>query len=56
MDLAQEAFRAYSGKKDYKRALEFYCILAEYKCIPKNISNFSKNMIARLSKKIEDTH
>ena len=54
-NLAEEAFRAYSSKKDDKRALEIYCILAEYKCIPKNISNFSKNMIARLGKKIEDT-
>ena len=55
-NLAEEAFRAYSGKKDYKRALEIYCILAEYKCIPRNISNFAKNMIGKLSKKIEDTH
>ena len=54
-NLAEEAFRAYSSKRDYKRALEIYCMLSEYKCIPKNISNFSKNMIARLGKKIEDT-
>ncbi len=55
-DLAEEAFKSYAGKKDYKRALEIYCLLAESKCVPKDISNFSKNMIGRLSKKIEDTH
>lgn len=55
-NLAEEAFKAYSGKRDYKRALEIYCLLADSKCVPKEISNFSKNMIGRLSKKIEDTH
>ena len=55
-DLAEEAYKAYVGKKDYKKALEIYCLLAEYKCVPKEISNFSKNMMGRLSKKIEDTH
>ena len=50
-DLAEEAFKSYAGKKDYKRALEIYCLLAESKCVPKDISNFSKNMIGRLSKK-----
>jgi transcription initiation factor IIE alpha subunit len=53
-DLAEEAFKAYSGKRDYKRAIEIYCILAEYICIPEDISNFSKNMLGNLSKKIED--
>ena len=42
------------GKKDYKRALEIYSMLATYECIPKNISNYSKNMMSRLGKKIED--
>ena len=55
-NLAEEAYKAYTGKKDYKRALEIYCLLGESKCVPKEISNFSKNMIGRLSKKIEDTH
>ena len=55
-DLAEEAYKAYTGKRDYKRALEIYCLLAESKCVPKEISNFSKSMMGRLSKKIEDTH
>lgn len=55
-DLAEEAYKAYAGKRDYKRALEIYCLLAESKCVPKEISSFSKNMMGRLSKKIEDTH
>lgn len=53
-ELAEEAFKAYAGKRDYKRALEIYSILATYKCIPEDISNFSKNMLGRLNKKIED--
>lgn len=53
-ELAEEAFKAYSGKRDYKRAVEIYCILAEYQCIPEDISNFSKTMLGRLSKKIEE--
>lgn len=53
-DLAEEAYKAYTGKKDYKRALEIYTVLSTYTCIPKDISNFSKNMMARLSKKIEE--
>ncbi len=52
--LSEEAFKAYAGKKDYKRALEIYSILATYKCIPEDISNFSKNMLGRLNKKIEE--
>lgn len=54
--LAEEAFKAYSGKRDYKRALEIYTLLAQFKCVPKEISNFSKNMLGRLNKKIENTH
>lgn len=54
--LAKEAFKAYSGKKDYKRALEIYSILATYKCIPEEISNFSKNMLSKLSKKIGENN
>ena len=46
--LAEEAYKA------YKRALEIYSMLATYECIPKNISNYSKNMMSRLGKKIED--
>lgn len=53
-DLAEEAFKAYAGKRDYKRAIEIYSVLSTYTCIPKEISDFSKNMMARLSKKIED--
>ena len=55
-NLAEEAYKAYTGKKDYKRALEIYSLLSTRKCIPKEISNFSKNMLERLGKKIEDTH
>lgn len=55
-NLAEEAYKSYAGKRDYKRALEIYSLLAESKCVPKEISNFSKNMISRLGKKIEDTH
>lgn len=55
-ELAEEAYKAYTGKRDYKRALEIYCILAEAECVPKEISKFSKNMLGRLNKKIEDTH
>ena len=53
-DLAEEAFKAYAGKKDYKRAIEIYGVLATYQCIPSEISSFSKNMLSRLSKKIEE--
>lgn len=52
--LAEEAFKAYTGKKDYKRAIEIYTILATYICIPQDISSFSKNMLSKLSKKIEE--
>ncbi|WP_455540145.1 hypothetical protein [Terrisporobacter sp.] len=55
-NLVEEAYKAYTGKKDYKRALEIYYLLAQSKCVPKDISNFSKNMIERLGKKIQDTH
>ena len=55
-NLAEEAYKAYTGKKDYKRALEIYSLLSTSKCILKEISNFSKNMLERLGKKIEDTH
>lgn len=53
-DLAEQAFKAYSGKRDYKRAIEIYCILAESVCVPNEIANFSKSMLGRLSKKIEE--
>lgn len=53
-DLAEEAFKSYAGKRDYKRAIEIYSILSTYTCIPKDISDFSKNMLSRLSKKIEE--
>ena len=36
-DLAEEAYKAYAGKRDYKRALEIYCLLAESKCVPKDL-------------------
>ena len=52
-ELAREAYKSYTGKKDYKRALQIYSMLATYSCIPKNISNYSKNMMHRLGKKIE---
>ena len=54
--LSEEAYKAYTGKKDYKRALEIYTLLADSKCVPDDISNFSKNMLGRLGKKIQDTH
>lgn len=53
-ELTEKAFKAYSGKKDYKYAIEIYSILAESICVPEDISKFSKNMLARLSKKIEE--
>lgn len=53
-DLAEQAFKAYSGKRDYKRAIEIYCLLAESICVPEDIAKFSKNMLGRLSKKIEE--
>ncbi|RDY26927.1 hypothetical protein CHL78_011365 [Romboutsia weinsteinii] len=53
-DLAEQAFKAYTGKKDYKKAIAIYCILSESICVPKDIGDFSKTMLARLSKKIED--
>ena len=53
-DLSQEAFKAYAGKRDYKRALEIYSMLAMYQCVPSDISNFAKNMLGRLNKKIEE--
>jgi transcription initiation factor IIE alpha subunit len=52
--LSEEAYKAYTGKKDYKRAIEIYSILAESNCVPDDISNFAKNMLSRLSKKIEE--
>ena len=53
-ELSQEAYKAYTGKRDYKRAIEIYVLLAESMCVPDDISNFSKNMIGRLSKKIDE--
>lgn len=53
-DLSEEAFKAYAGKRDYKRALEIYTLLATCDCVPRDISNFSNNMLARLNKKIEE--
>ena len=55
-ELAQEAYKAYTGKKDYKKALEIYTLLANSRCVPKENSSFSKNMLGRLGKKIQDTH
>lgn len=55
-DLAEQAFKSYAGKRDYRRALDLYALLAQSQCVPKDISVFSKNMLARLGKKIEDTH
>lgn len=54
-DLAQEAYKSYTGKKDYKRALEIYTLLATSQCVPKDISNFSKSMMNRLGKKIKES-
>ena len=51
-ELAEEAYKAYTGKKDYKRAIEIYALLGESNCVPDDISNFAKNMLGRLSKKI----
>lgn len=53
-DLAEDAFKAYTARKDYKRAIEIYSMLATYTCIPESISDFSKNMLSRLSKKMEE--
>lgn len=54
-NLAEEAFKAYAGKKDYKRALEIYSMLAITKGVPADIAKFSQNMLGRLNKKIEDS-
>ncbi len=53
-DLSEEAFKAYTGKKDYKRAIECYTILSTSIGVPNDIAKFSKNMLARLNKKIEE--
>ncbi len=53
--LAEEAFKAYAGKKDYKRALEIYTMLSITKGVPNDIAKFAQNMLGRLNKKIEDT-
>ncbi|MGL6107120.1 hypothetical protein [Romboutsia sp.] len=52
--LAEDAFKSYTGKKDYRRAIEIYTMLATFTCIPQDISNFSKNMLAKLNKKIDE--
>lgn len=52
--LAKEAYRSYAGKKDYKRALEIYALLATSECVPKEIANYSKTMMARLEKSFKD--
>ena len=54
-DLAEEAFKAYTGKKDNKRDLEIYTVLATSTGVPEDIARFSQNMLGRLSKKIEDS-
>ena len=53
-DLSEEGFKAYAGKKDYKRAIECYTILSTSIGVPNDIAKFSKNMLARLNKKIEE--
>lgn len=55
-ELAKEAYKAYTGKKNYKRALEIYNILATYMCIPSDISNYSKSMMSMLGKKIKESN
>ncbi|MEG2787015.1 MAG: hypothetical protein RR942_04255 [Romboutsia sp.] len=52
--LSEEAFKSYAGKKDYKRAIECYTILATSVGVPTDIAKFSKNMLGRLNKKIEE--
>ena len=52
-NLAEEAFKSYAGKKDYKRAIHCYKLLATTIGVPQDIANFSKIMLARLNKKIE---
>lgn len=53
-DLSEEAFKSYSGKKDYKRAIHCYTVLATSMGVPEDIASFAKNMLARLNKKIEE--
>ncbi|GAA0712004.1 hypothetical protein GCM10008904_24810 [Paraclostridium ghonii] len=53
-DLAEEAFKSYTGKKDYKRAIHCYAVLANSVGVPEDIAKFSKNMLARLNKKFEE--
>lgn len=52
--LAEEAFKSYTGKKDYKRAIHCYTILSTSIGVPEDIARFSKNMLARLNKKFEE--
>ena len=53
-DLSEEAFKSYTGKRDYNRALDIFSLIATSNCVPSEISNFSKNMLGRLNKKIEE--
>ena len=53
-DLAEEAFKSYTGKKDYKQAIHCYTILSTSIGVPEDIARFSKNMLARLNKKFEE--
>lgn len=52
--LSEEAFKSYTGKKDYKRAIQCYTILATSLGVPEDTAKFSKNMLSRLNKKIEE--
>lgn len=53
-DLSEEAFKSYAGKKDYKRAIHYYTVLATSMGVPADIASFANNMLARLNKKIEE--
>ncbi len=53
-ELSEEAFKAYTGKKDYKRAIILYSLLAENLCIPNDVKALAKNMLFRLNKKFEE--
>ena len=53
-ELSEEAFKAYAGKRDYKRAIQCYTLLATSLGVPEDTAKFAKNMLARLNKKLED--
>ena len=44
----------YANRLTDEELREIYSLLATSDCVPSDISNFSKNMLGRLNKKIEE--